>query len=325
MAKNDSISSDLPEDGAAAPASNGTEGTQLVPKQKKLETGETARERQLVQESALIGLNAPDPNDIRFMHSVLCQVGLPRSKVEGREFKRQSGAAWIIIQAGSLDEGDGQPVEQPIPYGALPRLAMAWISTYAVKHKTREIPIGDSAADFLRQLGMEKTGKRYDTLRTQMHAMAACRMQFGFKGRTFNGQPVEQFDAWHANASTPQKSIWPGIMVLSENYHQSLIRSAVPLDNRALMLLKGTALGLDVYVWLSQRLHRLDEAGVLSWYVLKEQFGQEYTGVNALKDFKREFTRVLHIVQQAYPQAQVSVVRGGVMIKPSPPPIPYKA
>ena len=53
-----------------------------------------------------------------FTHAVLCQVGLPRSKVDGREFLRQSGAAWINIQAGILDEGKG-PVLQPIPYGVM--------------------------------------------------------------------------------------------------------------------------------------------------------------------------------------------------------------
>ena len=291
---------------------------------KILETGETKRQRRIVQSSALIGLEGPDPNDMRFMHAVLCQVGLPRSKVEGREFNRRSGAAWLKIQAGDLDEGNG-PVPQPIPYGALPRLALASISTYAVRHKTREIPIGNSAADFLRELGMDTGGRRYATLRTQMHALAACRLQLGFKGRTFNGQPVEQFDAWSGNDSM-QQSIWPGVMILSPGYYDSLIASAVPLDNRALMLLNGTALGLDMYVWLAQRLHRIDDSAVfLSWSMLKEdQFGQEYSGNDGNKSFRDEFKRILKLVLAAYPQARVEVVRGGIELRQSPPPIPYK-
>lgn len=76
----------------------------------------------------------------------------------------------------------------------MPRLALAWVS-YAKRHNTREIPIGDSAAEFLRLMDMESQGARYATC-AQMHALAACRLQLGFKGRTFNGQPVEQFDAW---------------------------------------------------------------------------------------------------------------------------------
>ena len=87
----------------------------------------------------------PDGEDMAFTHSVLCQVGLPRSKFDGREFMRQSGAAWINVQAGWLDEGKG-PVQQPVPYGPLPRLALAWISTQAVRTKDREIAIGSSAS-----------------------------------------------------------------------------------------------------------------------------------------------------------------------------------
>ena len=66
------------------------------------------------------------------------------------------------VQAGFLDEGNG-PVVQPIPYGAMPRLALAWVSTYAKRHKTREIPIGDSAAEFLRLVGMDSQGNRSAT------------------------------------------------------------------------------------------------------------------------------------------------------------------
>ena len=90
-------------------------------------------------------------------------------------------------------------------------------------------------------------------------------------------------------------------------------------------MLKGTALGLDVYVWLAQRLHRIDGTALnLSWNLLREQFGQEYTGTYAADDFKKEFKRVLKLVMAAYPQAQVQVIRGGLELKCSPPPIPYK-
>ena len=140
----------------------------------------------------------PEGQDMAFTHAVLCQVGLPRAKVEGREFMRKSGAAWVNVQAGLLDEGKG-PVVQPVPYGPMPRLALAWISTYALRTGEQEIHIGHSAAEFLRLMGMGDDGKRYATLRKQMHALAACRLQLGFKGRTYNGQPVEQFDAWQSN------------------------------------------------------------------------------------------------------------------------------
>lgn len=284
----------------------------------------TPQQSKLLDVAAEIATIPPSGEDMAFTHTVLCQVGLPRAKVEGREFMRQSGAAWVNVQAGYLDEGRG-PVLQPIPYGVMPRLGLAWVSTFAVRNKEREIPIGDSAAEFLRLMGMESDGRRYTTLRKQMHALAAARLQLGFKGRTFNGQPVQQFDAWVANHDTQQRALWPGVMVLSEDYFTSLIESAVPLDNRALHALKGSALSLDVYAWLAHRLHRIEGRGIpLHWKPLREQFAQEYKGKDPDKDFKKEFLPTLKKVLAVYPQAKVKVVTGGLVLMGSPPPIPYK-
>jgi hypothetical protein len=292
-----------------------------TPRRKPRVIDQTAK---LLNAGVEIASDTPASQDMAFTHAVFCQVGLPRAKVDGREFMRKSGAAWVNVQAGWLDEGDG-PIQQLIPYGAVPRLAMAWVSTFAVRHKEREIPIGDTAAEFLRLMGMDAQGARYTTLRTQMHALAACRMQLGFKGRTFNGQPVEQFDAWIANRGSTQRALWPGKMVLSEHFYSSLIEGAVPLDNRALHALKGSALSLDVYAWLAHRLHRIEGRPViLHWKSLREQFAQEYQGKEADKDFKKAFMISLHKVQAVYPKANVKQVTGGLMLLSSPPPIPYK-
>jgi hypothetical protein len=284
-------------------------------------TGLTPQKSEIVEAGTDIYGTHPTGKDMAFVHSIFCQVGLPRSKVEGREFMRRSGAAWLNVQAGYLDEGDG-PVLQPIPYGILPRLALAHVSTHAVRHRTREIPIGDSAAQFLEMMEMGREGRRYSTLRRQMHALAACRLQLGYKGRTFNGQPVEQFDAWLSNKDTNQRTIWPGLMILSEHFYESLIEGAVPLDLRALHALKGSALALDTYIWLAHRLHRIEgRPVVLHWASLRGQFAQEYTGPEADKHFKNKFLPQLKKVLVAYPQANVKPVKGGLLLSASSPPI----
>lgn len=284
----------------------------------------SAQEGKLLDVATDIATTSPSGEDMAFTHVVLCQVGLPRAKLEGREFMRQSGQAWVNVQAGWLDEGKG-PVQQPVPYGVMPRLALAWVSSFAIRHGTREIPIGDSAAEFLRLMDMDSDGRRYLTLRTQMHALAACRLQLGFRGRTFNGQPVEQFDAWISNKDAGQRPLWPGVMVLSENYFNELQSSSVPLDKRALHALKGSALALDVYCWLAHRLHRIESKGVmLHWKSLREQFAQEYSGKDADKNFKKKFLPALHKVQAVYPAAKVRQVTGGLLLIGSPPPIPKK-
>ena len=128
-----------------------------------------------------------------------------------------------------------------------------------------------------------------------------------------------------ANKDTQQKALWPGVMLLSEGYFSELIANGVPLDNRALHALKGSALALDVYAWLAHRLHRIEGRPViLHWKSLREQFAQEYQGKDADKDFKKKFLPALQAAQAVYPKAKVKQVTGGVMLLSSPPPIPFK-
>ena len=285
----------------------------------------TVADQKLVEAGAEIASSPPSGEDMAFTHAVLCQVGLPRAKVDGRDFIRRSGNVELVVSAGYLSEG-GEMVLQPIPYGAVPRLALAWVSTYAVRNREREIAIGDSAAEFLRLMGMDDQGARYTTLRRQMHALAACRLQMGYMGRNIpNMAPIRQFDAWLSDRDRRLRALWPGTMTLSDDYYGSLIESAVPLDNRALHALKGSALALDVYTWLAHRLHRIQGRGVpLYWANLREQFAQEYKGKNPDKDFKKEFLPALKKVLAVYPQARVKLVTGGVLLIGSPPPIAYK-
>lgn len=206
------------------------------------------------------------------------EVGLPRSKVEGREFMRRSGDARLVVQAGWLDEGNG-PVEQPLPYGAMPRLTFALdfiVCTAQQNAGNRHRPQCQRISS---PYGNGTSGARHRTLRIQMQALAACRLQLGFKGRTYNGQPVEQFDARLKDGDTKQLTLWPGTLTLSEGYYNGLIESAVPLDNRALHVLKGSALALDIYAWLAHRLHRIEGRPVmLYWMKLREQFAQSTAG-----------------------------------------------
>lgn len=278
----------------------------------------------LIDASARIMDAPPTGDDLAFSQGIFCQVGLPRSKVDGTSFIRRSGDVWVHVQAGMLDEGDG-PVQQPVPYGAMPRLALAWVSTYAVRHKTPEIPIGESAAEFLRMIGKDSQGARYKTLRTQMHALAACRLQMGRKGQTYQAQPVERFDAWINDKDNEQRTLWPGVLRLSDSFYKALLDSPVPLDNRALDALSGSALALDIYCWLAHRLHRINgRMPPLHWHSLREQFAQEYQGKEADKDFKKKFLPALRKVLMVYPTARVKQVNGGLLLMASPPPVAFK-
>jgi Plasmid encoded RepA protein len=277
--------------------------------------------RRIVEAGAKIVEEQPD--HLEFLHSVFCQVGMPRKQMDTRIFERSSGRIMLRLEAGALFNGR-QFVEQPLPYGVKPRLMMVHICSEAVRTQSREIEIGHSAHEFMKTLGLDTNGENYAMTRKQIMALAACRLTLGYTTghipKTLNMQPVEKFEAW-LHPTGQQATLWPGKIVLSTPFYETILEYPVPLEHRALAALKHSALAIDVYTWLANRLCRVrkSEGVKVSWANLRDQFGQEYSDP---KNFKRELRQVLRQVLGVYPSARVESISGGLLLKASPPPIP---
>lgn len=284
----------------------------------------SSTERRMIEAGAAIMQEPPDR--VSFLHSIMCQVGMPRKKTSGRVFERANGGASMVLEAGRLWTGQGWK-EQPLPYGSRPRLVMVHISSEAVRTKSRQIEIGDSIRDFMQRIGIkgDSGGKRgsYTMFKRQMEALAACRLSLGYTGHgrmvTIDTKPITRFEAWlHPEGN--QRTLWPAELELSPEFFNTLTSHAVPLDPRALGILKDSALALDLYSWLAHRLCRINsgEGIKVSWRNLREQFGQEYA---VSKDFKKKFRLALRRVVAVYPDAKVEEEAGGLLLKASPPPL----
>ena len=115
------------------------------------------------------------PNGPDFLHAGLCQVGLPRSQVKSLTFERTSGKASLLLEAGKLWDGaKNEWVQQPLPYGTRPRLALVHVSTEAVRTQNPAVEVGRSAREFLIRLGIDTGGREYRSFSAQMRALAAC-------------------------------------------------------------------------------------------------------------------------------------------------------
>lgn len=288
----------------------------------------TARMRRLLNAASEIAAEPPSGKNIVFLHSTMCQLGLPRSHVEGTAFDRQCGNKALRVTAGSLWDGE-RFVPQPVPYGSFPRLILPWVNAAAKRLDSLEVPLGRSGREFLRTLGKDTSGGKkgaYTMLKRQMLAIVASRLTLGFnagdKAVTRDSSPVGQIEAWQVKGDQPLD--WPQTITLSESYFKELTERAVPLDWRALKALRGSALAMDAYMMLAERLHRISGRSLVYWNNFYEQFGQEYQGKHPLEDFKRAFRLALRDALTVYPQARVKRVTGGLILLPSPPPVAYK-
>jgi hypothetical protein len=83
--------------------------TTTLPSPAKLAAGRT--DRRLLDAREKIVTETPDRTD--FLHTVMCQVGMPRRMTEARTFERQCGNVSILLEAGKLWNGK-EWVPQPL-------------------------------------------------------------------------------------------------------------------------------------------------------------------------------------------------------------------
>jgi hypothetical protein len=107
---------------------------------------------------------------------------------------------------------------------------------------------------------------------------------------------------------------------LSLDYFESLKAHAVPLDERALAALSHSAMALDLYAWLAQRLCRIQKPHrqFIPWPAVQEQFGP---GFDRLRKFREKFLLALRQVHAVYPAMKIDVTDQGLFLYTSPPPV----
>ena len=266
------------------------------------------------------------PAEVLYQHSILCQTGLPYRNPGDNilSWERSNGAAGLEITAGKAWHPElSRFVQLGLPYGPKPRLILAHLNAEALRQQSPQIEVESSLTKFVKRLNLDPKGRNITIIKDQLARLAACSMRFGtaWEGQavTVNTQIVTAFNLWFPKEEG-QRVLWPSSVQLSGEYFDSLTKHAVPLHDRALMALSGSAMGLDVYAWLAQRLHRIDRGKrvFVPWAALKAQFGWHY---ERMDHFKAEFRKTVRDVHTQYRAANVELDRRGMSLRHSPPPV----
>lgn len=282
--------------------------------------------KRLLEASIAIRQEAPD--EITYQHTVLCQTALPvRQPPEGvRVWEREQGRAALRLEAGAArDPKTRKFVELGLPFGPKARLVLMHLNSEAIRTQSANIEVENTLTAFVRRLlkGHDPNGREIRAFKNQLSNLSAATVRLaiesGDRATQVNTQIVGAFDLWFPK-NERQRVLWPSTVQLSTDYFQSLLGHAVPLDERAIASLAHSALALDVYCWLAQRLHRIPEgkAQFIPWTSLSEQFGQGY---QEIRFFRRKFDAILRQVKSAYPVAKFDADTKGMTLWTSPPPL----
>jgi hypothetical protein len=267
------------------------------------------------------------PKDKAFLARQLVQATLPHSDPGNVPiWHRQNGRLILSVRAGWDHKEDKQV---GYPYGTIPRLLLFWLTTEALRTKSRRVELGNSLADFMRELGLdpERGGKRSDAYRLHEQMRRLFKSTISFTESKQDGtvanerwldmQVAPKGELWWDTKLPKQPNIWGSWVELGEDFYNALISAPVPLDMRALKALKKSPLALDLYAWATWRVYTTNKAGkeqFIPWRGLMEQLGCEYADV---KNFKKKADIALRKVQAVYPELKVDKVVRGIKILPT--------
>jgi Plasmid encoded RepA protein len=289
----------------------------------------TPAQRKLLDTSARIFDEPPTKQDAAYLPRELIQVTLPHKNPGNIPvWTRSNGNLTVGIEPGINLK---TRTSYGYPYGTIPRLLLFWITTEALRTKSRRLQLGHSLRSFMADLGLNSanggTGaKRSDArrLREQMQRLFQARLSFQNTSEhngeecesRLNMQVADQTEFWWSHKQPGQGALWGSWIELGEKFFAAITAYPVPADMRALKALKQSPLALDLYAWLTYeafRAHRSRKPRFETWAQLHDHLGAEYARSN---DFRRYAKVALRKITTVYPGLKLGDRQGGIQVLP---------
>ena len=271
-----------------------------------------------VDRLARAALASPDRG---FMARLMMLCSLPRANPGRRlQYKRVNGPYTLIMTAVG---------KTGLPFGNLPRLLLAWVSTEAVRTQSRELFLGASLSGFMRKLGLPPVGGARTRLRNQMKRLFNAHIQLAYEDRqvsaSVNAPLASRTEFWWNPKQTHERALWESRIELGQKFFHEIVSHPVPLDMNILKALRRSPLGLDLYLWLICRTFSLQRPLRLSWKQLYRQFGVNPAKAGdkrTVDDFRKDCLRELVKIKLAWPDLNCSTGKGVLVLLPSKPAVP---
>lgn len=259
-----------------------------------------------------ISKTSPTSEDMAFLAREFILCTLPhRNPGDVPGWSRKNGNLILGIQPG-FDHKTGRIYGYP--YGTIPRLLLAWITTEALRTKSRRLELGGSLTGFMAALGLNSangTGKRSDArrLREQMerlfNAVISFQTDIEQTGRTgqlrTNMSVTSASMLWWSEKDPNQSVLWGSWIQLGEDFYRAITAEPVPMDVRVLNHIKQSPLAIDLYAILNRESFRASKGGkprFLAWEWLHAQIGNEY---GAVHDFRRKALPQIAAILDVHP------------------------
>ncbi len=292
----------------------------LLAEKGKQETLKLDTDRRVVEAAA--AYMATEDTEIGFVYAGWAQASLPHRRLaDDAHWEIQTDRVSLIVQPGLRSVPGSSPVPVGVPYGSRARLIILYLQTEAIRTQRREIELGRSLHAWLKRLEIPIGGKSMKDVRDQAERISRCRLTFQITAAGRSGLINQNIldSAMFVSDESTQDDLFIETAKLSEGFFEQLQKHPVPIEEAAVKQIANNSMALDVYVWLSYRLHALTETRPITWKALHSQFGR---GIRRMDHFKQQFRDTLQLALAVYPEAKVDLDgQSGIILKPSKPPV----
>lgn len=267
------------------------------------------------------------------IYSGWCHAGLPHRRIpDDQDWVIETDYATLVVEPGKfrLRKGPSEHAARfvGVPFGPYSRLILYYLMDRALVTEDRTVELGQTLASFLERLGLAQGGETRKRIRDQIERISRCKLTFHLHGNGYQGvsnQSIVEtaifFDE-DRGFDERQPNLFTDRLKLSEGFYRQLKQHAVRLDERAISKIHNNSRALDVYAWLSYRLHYLAEPVFVSWDALRPQFAG---GIKVARNFPSVMRDDTQLALSVYEKAEVKIQDRGLLLKPSPPPITAQA
>jgi len=275
-----------------------------------------------VVEAAAIYMGDED-GTLNFVYSGWAQCALPHRRLaDDQPWEISVERIRLVVEPGRRPkDGNGSLEFLGVPFGSHARLILLYLQTEALRTGSREVELGRSLRDWLGKIGVSIGGRTGKLVKDQAERISRCRLTFhiqGAKGAGLINQTIVDRALFIEDGSGNQGRLSLETAKLSEGFFEQLRKHPVQLEEAAIKAINNNPAALDCYLWLAYRLHSLPAPKLMTWDVLKAQFGTAY---REAYHFKNKWTATLALALAVYPGAKVEIVEDGIMLKPSRPPV----
>jgi len=264
-----------------------------------------------------------EPDKRGYLARELVQCTLPHSNHKDVFMHQRKDGNLTVTISARPDIG--------LPYGAIPRLLMLWITSEAMRTRERKLVLGSCEKDnslnhFLREVGLSPAtggGKRSDAkrLRDQMMRLFRAKISFDYDPSSRTGQADAWLDMnvapkgylWWDFTQPDQRLLFDSWIELDETFFQAIISNAVPVNLTMAGNLKRSPLALDLFVWTTYRLYRMRDGEEInvSYAHLQRQFGTDY---NRADNFRTYLSAAIVKVKTVWKHAPLELTQRGLKL-----------